>query len=586
MRPAAPSLGAARRRRPRCGAVALARARPARAAARRRGPNVLLVTIDTLRADRLGCYGHARRGHAHARRARRARRALRRPPSRTCRSPAPSHASILTGRTPLGHGVRDNGGYVLPARGQDARPRSSGQAGYRTAAFVSGFPLDRRFGFDRGFDDLRRPPAARQRPRGARRTSSAPPTRRPTRRCAGSSGRGGAAAALLPVGPLLRSRTRPTSRPATGRAVPRRALRRRDRVRGRAARAPARALERAGALERTARARDRGPRREPGRARRGHPRPLPLRLHAAGAVDHGRARRAARRASRRRSPAASTCCRRCSTTPACPSRRTSRAARCAAAAEGEAMADAPAYAESLYPRARVRLGAAARLAHRDASSSSRRRGRSSTTSRRTPARRRTASPQSRAPVEALRRKLQAALARPRRRAPAGRRRGDRGAAGRARLPGRRPRAGRRPSTGRDPKDGVGLVPRLSRRHVGGAHGAGEGDPRAHARVLAEDPGLLDGPPHARRGLRGRRPARPTRSRELRRLEKDGALTAEDAVVLGDNLRFAGRLEGGGARARAHRQREPAVRAALALAGRGPHQGRRSTPRRRRPTSTC
>ena len=64
---------------------------------------------------------------------------------------APSHASILTGLTPLGHGVRDNGAYVLPPSvrtlAEDFR-----EAGYRTAAFVSGFPLKRRFGFDRGFD--------------------------------------------------------------------------------------------------------------------------------------------------------------------------------------------------------------------------------------------------------------------------------------------------------------------------------------------------------------------------------------------------------------------------------------------------
>jgi arylsulfatase A-like enzyme/tetratricopeptide (TPR) repeat protein len=63
----------------------------------------------------------------------------------------PSHASILTGQTPLGHGFRNNSGYVMPAQvrlaAEDFR-----QAGYQTAAFVSGFPLDRRFGFDRGFD--------------------------------------------------------------------------------------------------------------------------------------------------------------------------------------------------------------------------------------------------------------------------------------------------------------------------------------------------------------------------------------------------------------------------------------------------
>jgi len=113
-------------------------------------PDVLLVTIDTLRADRLGCYGYAA-AHtpnldALARRGARFAVAVAHAPLT-----APSHASILTGVTPLGHGVRDNGAYVLPSSvrtlAEDFR-----QAGYGTVAFVSGFPLKRRFGFDRGFD--------------------------------------------------------------------------------------------------------------------------------------------------------------------------------------------------------------------------------------------------------------------------------------------------------------------------------------------------------------------------------------------------------------------------------------------------
>src|SRR5438093_5998304 len=113
-------------------------------------PNVLLVTIDTLRADHLGCYGHA--GAATATLAAVAAgggsfaTAIADVPLT-----GPSHASSLTGRTPLGHGFRDNGGYVIPAEAKTAADDFR-QAGYRTAAFVSGFPLDRRFGFDRGFD--------------------------------------------------------------------------------------------------------------------------------------------------------------------------------------------------------------------------------------------------------------------------------------------------------------------------------------------------------------------------------------------------------------------------------------------------
>ena len=115
-----------------------------------RAPDVLLVTIDTLRADRLGCYGYgpARTPTLDGLAGRGARFAVA-----VGHAPltAPSHASILTGLTPLGHGVRDNGAYVLPEAARSVA-EDFRQAGYRTAAFVSGFPLKRRFGFARGFD--------------------------------------------------------------------------------------------------------------------------------------------------------------------------------------------------------------------------------------------------------------------------------------------------------------------------------------------------------------------------------------------------------------------------------------------------
>ena len=112
--------------------------------------NVLLVTIDTLRADRLGCYGYAGAStpvlDALAARGVRFATAIAHVPLT-----APSHASILTGLTPLRHGVRDNGDFVLPDR-IPTLAEAFHDAGYRTAAFVSGFPLDRRFGLARGFD--------------------------------------------------------------------------------------------------------------------------------------------------------------------------------------------------------------------------------------------------------------------------------------------------------------------------------------------------------------------------------------------------------------------------------------------------
>ena len=113
-------------------------------------PNVLLVTIDTLRADHVGAYGYQTAAtptlDALAARGVRFKTVVAHAPLT-----GPSHASILTGLTPLGHGFRNNGGFILPLTVRTAA-EDFRQAGYRTGAVISGFPLDRRFGFDRGFD--------------------------------------------------------------------------------------------------------------------------------------------------------------------------------------------------------------------------------------------------------------------------------------------------------------------------------------------------------------------------------------------------------------------------------------------------
>ena len=62
-----------------------------------------------------------------------------------------SHASILTGRYPYEHGIRDNTGYRLPAN-QPTIATLLKAGGFATGAFVGGFPLDRRFGLTPGFD--------------------------------------------------------------------------------------------------------------------------------------------------------------------------------------------------------------------------------------------------------------------------------------------------------------------------------------------------------------------------------------------------------------------------------------------------
>src|SRR5438093_12220326 len=99
--------------------------------------SVILITIDTLRADRVGAYGYSRArtpaldGLAHGVRFERAYAAA--PITLT------SHATILTGRYPPGHGARDNGVHLsstVPTLATVLRAR-----GFKTAAFVAAFPL-------------------------------------------------------------------------------------------------------------------------------------------------------------------------------------------------------------------------------------------------------------------------------------------------------------------------------------------------------------------------------------------------------------------------------------------------------------
>jgi arylsulfatase A-like enzyme/Tfp pilus assembly protein PilF len=113
-------------------------------------PSVLLITIDTLRADAVGAYGNARavtpwidrlaagglrfdRAHAHT------------------VLTLPSHANILSGVYPQDHGVHDNAGFRFPAARATLATLLKAQ-GYATGAFISAFPLGSRFGLAQGFD--------------------------------------------------------------------------------------------------------------------------------------------------------------------------------------------------------------------------------------------------------------------------------------------------------------------------------------------------------------------------------------------------------------------------------------------------
>jgi arylsulfatase A-like enzyme/Tfp pilus assembly protein PilF len=111
---------------------------------------VILVTVDTLRADATGFSGAGKALTPLADRLAAGGRVFRFAHSHSVVT-LPSHTSILTGLYPYEHGVRDNSGYVL----DPGLPTLAGllrDAGWATGAFVSAFTLDRRFGLDSGFD--------------------------------------------------------------------------------------------------------------------------------------------------------------------------------------------------------------------------------------------------------------------------------------------------------------------------------------------------------------------------------------------------------------------------------------------------
>jgi arylsulfatase A-like enzyme/tetratricopeptide (TPR) repeat protein len=112
--------------------------------------NVILITVDTLRADKVGCYGDPRvktpTMDAFAARGVRFERCFSQTPLTL-----PSHTTIMTGTLPLYHGVRDNGGFVVPSE-LVTLAEAYKQKGYDTAAFVAAYVLDSRWGLNQGFD--------------------------------------------------------------------------------------------------------------------------------------------------------------------------------------------------------------------------------------------------------------------------------------------------------------------------------------------------------------------------------------------------------------------------------------------------
>lgn len=119
--------------------------------AARKDLNIVLITVDTLRTDRISCYGSDRvetpNIDSFAGEGVRFTNA-----ATTVPFTLPAHASILTGLYPPGHGVRENVGYTLDA-GVPTVAEVLSSAGWSTAGFVSAFVLDGRWGVGRGFDN-------------------------------------------------------------------------------------------------------------------------------------------------------------------------------------------------------------------------------------------------------------------------------------------------------------------------------------------------------------------------------------------------------------------------------------------------
>jgi len=112
--------------------------------------NVLMITIDTLRADRLSCYGNqdlktpnidmlAERGVLFSR------------AFGNTSTTLPSHANIFLGTTPNFHGVHENLNFIVNQDLLTLTERLKAN-GYSTGAFVGAYPLDSRFGLSQGFD--------------------------------------------------------------------------------------------------------------------------------------------------------------------------------------------------------------------------------------------------------------------------------------------------------------------------------------------------------------------------------------------------------------------------------------------------
>jgi arylsulfatase A-like enzyme/Tfp pilus assembly protein PilF len=112
-------------------------------------PSIILISVDTLRADHLSCYGYRRHSTPHID-AMTAGGTLFSAVSAQVPLTLPSHVSLLTSTYSFANGIEDNGEQLPPHAVTLAAVLKA--RGYETAAFVGGFVLDSRFGLNQGFD--------------------------------------------------------------------------------------------------------------------------------------------------------------------------------------------------------------------------------------------------------------------------------------------------------------------------------------------------------------------------------------------------------------------------------------------------
>jgi arylsulfatase A-like enzyme/Tfp pilus assembly protein PilF len=113
-------------------------------------PSVVLITLDTVRADRIGAYGYAKGATPTLDRL--AREGVRfADASSQAPLTGPAHAALLTGQYPARLGVRDNATTPIPS-GTRTLAQAFKDKGYRTGGFVGAFILGSEYGFGQGFD--------------------------------------------------------------------------------------------------------------------------------------------------------------------------------------------------------------------------------------------------------------------------------------------------------------------------------------------------------------------------------------------------------------------------------------------------